>query len=173
MHHTKLIVPAALAAAVLAGCGENTAPHGKPSESLTKPNDSATMTQLPPQTSGPASGGTSDSPGSHKAPQPATPPKGKAVPKSQIHAAGLPKQFPRQAAVSGKTLTVTAMEPDACTRSTAKVLKQTGAQVKVQIVQSKPGGTMCAQIVRYPKLTVNLAEPLGDRTLVLTAKKPS
>lgn len=173
MHHRKLIIPATLAAAVLAGCGENTASHGKPSESPAKPKGSATMTQLPPQTSGPASGGTAHSPGSHKAPQPATPPKGKAVPKSQVDAAGLPKQFPKQAAVTGKTVTVTAMEPDACTRSTAKVLKQTRDQVKVQIRQSKPAGTMCAQIVRYPKLTVNLAKPLGDRTLVLTAKPPN
>lgn len=172
MHHSKLIVPATLAVAVLAGCGNDAEPGSGPKESVSRSPDAPVSTALPTTTSGPVSGDTSDSPGS-KAPNPATPPKGRPVPKSQLDASGLPKQFPKQAATTDKTVTVTAMEPDACTKSTAKVLKQTNTQVSVQIAQSKPQDRICAQIVRYPKLTVHLAQPLGNRKLVLTAKKPS
>lgn len=87
-----------------------------------------------------------------------------------IDTSALPEGYPTEVAVSdeGHTLTIVAQE-GGCTKVSAKVAEQTEEQVTVTLVESEPAdeNVVCTMDMRYPPLTVELDEPLGDRQLVL------
>jgi hypothetical protein len=71
----------------------------------------------------------------------------------------------------GDTLGVVAQE-GGCGRSSVEVPEQTDAQVVVLMVETVPATPqMCTMDLRYPKLTAELDQPLGDRTVVLKAEQ--
>ncbi|WP_197319224.1 hypothetical protein [Saccharomonospora sp. NB11] len=92
------------------------------------------------------------------------------VPAGQIDAKALPEGYPLDVSVSdeGHTLTVVAQE-GGCTKVSAEATEQTEKTVTVTLVESKPAdkNVMCTMDMRYPPLTVELDEPLGEREIVL------
>lgn len=144
MKPLKLIIPTVAAVSLLAGCGEGADAGGPPESVSTQPSQ------------------PSDQPAGAGSP----------VAKKQIDGTALPKQYPQEVQSSGKKVTITAMESSACEKATAKVDKQTDSQVVITLEHRNAGNNqMCAQMVKYPKLAVDLDEPLEDRELVLKAEK--
>lgn len=71
----------------------------------------------------------------------------------------------------GSTVGVVAQE-GGCGRASVEVPEQTDAQVVVLMVEKVPATPqMCTMDLRYPKLTTELDQPLGDRTVVLKAEQ--
>lgn len=99
---------------------------------------------------------------------------GTPVPASQVDFSALPDGFPHEVWVSGdgRVLNVRA-EEGGCGRAIAQVPEQTARRVVVDLVEtrSQPRGQMCAMITRYPVVTATLAEPLGQRQVVLSAQE--
>ncbi|ASR35446.1 hypothetical protein BAY61_11040 [Prauserella marina] len=93
-----------------------------------------------------------------------------AVPKAQLDGSGLPKGYPVDVTESadGRTLTVIGQE-GGCSKASAEVAEQTAEHVALTMVETFPAdkNMMCTMDMRYPPLTVELAEPLGDRHLAL------
>jgi hypothetical protein len=107
--------------------------------------------------------------------QPArTPPAGGTpVGAQQLDTTALPQGYPVLAWTEddGDTLGVVAQE-GGCGRSSVEVPEQTDAQVVVLMVETVPATPqMCTMDLRYPKLTAELDQPLGDRKVVLKAEQ--
>lgn len=99
------------------------------------------------------------------------PPDGKPV--TKLDASALDENQPRTAWTQGdgKTLGVIGQE-GGCSKASAAVLEETDVAVKVELVETTPlTKEMCTMDIRFPPLTVQLAEPLGERTLVLTSRQ--
>ncbi|HEX5405352.1 MAG TPA: hypothetical protein VFX16_24005 [Pseudonocardiaceae bacterium] len=92
------------------------------------------------------------------------------VPGAQVDAHALPSSFPREVWTEhGGTVLGFEGEDGGCFTSRATVDQQTDQQVTVRLIQQE-GGTgehACPQFLRYKPMSVNLAKPLGDRTVVL------
>jgi hypothetical protein len=101
---------------------------------------------------------------------PGGPNGGSAVPASQLNASGMPGGGPSGVWTENGGLTVAlGAEQAGCEQPSAVVTSQTATQVVVLLTtvsQAKPG-TMCPMIVRQVVIEVQLAAPLGSRTLVL------
>jgi len=140
---------------LVAGCaGGGSSAAVQPGNQLTTV---PTTTPAPPVT-GPAF------PGAH-VPAGATPVAGK-----QVIAPSLPSTFPRTVwTAKGGTELGFYGEAGGCFTSNATVVQQTDAQVMVRLVQQEPGtgSRACPMYVRYQPMSVALAKPLGDRTVVL------
>ncbi|WP_233157882.1 hypothetical protein [Actinokineospora bangkokensis] len=114
-------------------------------------------------------------PGAEPAKQPArTPPDGGAqVGAAQVDATGLKENYPVMVWTldSGSTLGVVAQE-GGCGKASAELTEQSESTVAVTLVETKPADKqMCTMDLRYPKLTLELAQPLGDRKVVLTQEQ--
>ncbi|WP_424185184.1 hypothetical protein ACOBQX_25290 [Actinokineospora sp. G85] len=114
-------------------------------------------------------------PGDQPDRQPArTPPEGGAeVPDAQIDQTGLAEQYPVMVWTvdNGATLGVVAQE-GGCGKASAEVTEQSDSRVAVTLVETTPASEqMCTMDLRYPKLTLELDQPLGARTVVLTSEK--
>src|SRR5690349_20962138 len=99
------------------------------------------------------------------------PPDGKPVTKLDANAL-LPDQ-PRTVWTEGdgKTVGVVAQE-GGCGKASASVLEQTASVVKIELVETLPlDKQACTMDIRFPPLTVQLAEPLGERTVALTSRQ--
>ncbi|GHH53309.1 hypothetical protein [Lentzea cavernae] len=71
----------------------------------------------------------------------------------------------------GKTVAVLAQE-GGCGKASASVLEQTATAVKIELLETTPlTKQMCTMDIRFPPLTVQLSEPLGERTVVLTSRQ--
>lgn len=88
---------------------------------------------------------------------------------TKVDASGLPGGFPREVwTENGGTTLGLYGEEGGCSTASATVAAQTGSQVVVHLVQQEPGGgKACPMYLRYKPMTVTLAQPLGDRTVVL------
>ncbi|MFD4675101.1 hypothetical protein ACFWNN_35615 [Lentzea sp. NPDC058450] len=98
------------------------------------------------------------------------PPDGKPV--TKLDANGLPADFPRTVwtAADGKTVGVVAQE-GGCGKASASVLEQNATTVKIELLETLPlTKQMCTMDIRFPPLTVQLSEPLAERTVVLTSR---
>ncbi|WP_156758252.1 hypothetical protein [Actinokineospora pegani] len=114
-------------------------------------------------------------PGDQPDRQPArTPPEGGAeVPEAQIDPAGLAEGYPVMVWTvdDGTTLGVVAQE-GGCGKASAEVTEQSDSQVAVKLVETTPADKqMCTMDLRYPKLTLELDQPLGAREVALTSEK--
>ncbi|GAA1225100.1 hypothetical protein GCM10009676_03580 [Prauserella halophila] len=93
------------------------------------------------------------------------------VPESRLNAGGLPDGFPREATAENTSLTITAQE-GGCGEASAEVTDQGADTVTVLLVETEPAGKkMCTMDIRHPPVTVELEQPLGERTLVLEHTK--
>lgn len=131
-----------------------------------------------PGESGSGGGGPSTPPPSTGSPAPPStaplPPVDRnAVPADRVDFSALPPGFPHEVWTSGdeKTLYIRA-EEGGCSRASAQVRDQTPQRVAVHVVETQTlvKGQMCTMIIRYPVVAVPLAEPLGNRKVVLTAE---
>lgn len=99
------------------------------------------------------------------------PPDGKPV--TKLEAGALPPDQPRTAWTQGdgKTVGVVAQE-GGCGKASASVLEQNASTVKIELLETLPlTKQMCTMDIRFPPLTVQLSEPLGERTVVLTSRQ--
>lgn len=98
------------------------------------------------------------------------PPDGKPV--TKLDANALPPDQPRTVWTvgDGKTVGVIAQE-GGCGKASASVLEQNASTVKIELLETLPlTKQMCTMDIRFPPLTVQLSEPLGERTVVLTSR---
>ena len=152
MRHLGSVAGAGILMLLVAGCagGGSTAAIAPGNELTTAP------------TTAPATGPAI--PGVH-IPAGATP-----VASKQVIATSLPSAFPRTVWVDkgGSELGFYG-EAGGCFTSSATVTQQTDTQIIVRLVQQEPGSGshMCPMYVRYKPMTVELAKPLGTRTVVL------
>lgn len=104
--------------------------------------------------------------------QPArTPPNGGTlVATEKVDSSALPKSYPKLVWTEGDGKTIGAVAQEGgCGKASLEVTEQSAAQVKVNLVETQPATPKaCTMDLRYPKLTGELTEPLGDRTIVLT-----
>ncbi|MET9229671.1 hypothetical protein [Lentzea sp. NPDC003310] len=99
------------------------------------------------------------------------PPDGKPV--TKLDANALPPDQPRTVWTQGdgKTVGVVAQE-GGCGKASASVLEQNASTVKIEMLETLPlTKQMCTMDIRFPPLTVQLSEPLGERTVVLTSRQ--
>ncbi|MEU7480937.1 hypothetical protein AB0A63_33520 [Lentzea sp. NPDC042327] len=99
------------------------------------------------------------------------PPDGTPVTKLDTNA--LASDYPRTAWTQGdgKTVTVVAQEAG-CGKASASVLEQSASVVKIELLETLPlTKQMCTMDIRFPPLKVQLDEPLGERTVVLTSRQ--
>ena len=107
--------------------------------------------------------------------QPARPPPsgGAEVAAAQLDAAALPEGYPKLVWTEddGATVGVVAQE-GGCGKAHLEVTEQSAAQVAITMVEVVPAEPQaCTMDLRYPKLTAELDEPLGDRTIVLKSEQ--
>jgi hypothetical protein len=107
--------------------------------------------------------------------QPArTPPAGGTpVEAPRIDTAALPEGYPVLVWTEddGATVGVVAQE-GGCGKASVEVPEQTDTQVVVLMVETVPSEPVaCTMDLRYPKLTTELDQPLGERTVVLKAEQ--
>lgn len=107
--------------------------------------------------------------------QPArTPPSGgEQVEAAQIDQTALPEGYPVLVWTEddGKSVGVVAQE-GGCGKASVEVPEQTDAQVTVLMVETLPAEEkMCTMDLRYPKIAVELDQPLGDRKVVLKTEQ--
>ncbi|MEC3974773.1 hypothetical protein [Amycolatopsis sp. H20-H5] len=91
------------------------------------------------------------------------------VPPKQIDAAALPADFPKAVYTGngGTVLSIKAVE-GGCGHAIGEASVQNGQQVVVNLTEKKgQTGQMCTMDIRYPVVSVTLAAPLGERTVVL------
>lgn len=107
--------------------------------------------------------------------QPArTPPSGGTeVAAAQLDAAALPEGYPTLVWTEDDGATVGAVAQEGgCGKAHLEVSEQSATQVVVTMVEVVPAEPQaCTMDLRYPKLTAELAEPLGDRTIVLKSEQ--
>jgi hypothetical protein len=92
-----------------------------------------------------------------------------AVAGNRVDARSLPASFPREVwSEKGGTVLGFDGQDGGCFTSSAKVTSQTDQQVVIRLIQNEPGtGHSCPMYIRYKPMSVNLAKPLGDRSVVL------
>ncbi|MBB4684828.1 hypothetical protein [Amycolatopsis jiangsuensis] len=126
------------------------------------------------------SGSVSTSPGSPTPtpgpgkPQFQVPPGSDPVPAGKLDAAALPKQFPREVyTANGGTILVVRAEEGGCQHALGEAVEQTPQHVVVNLSETKAEtGKMCTMDLRHPVISVALAAPLGERTVVLKKSPP-
>lgn len=107
--------------------------------------------------------------------QPArTPPDGGTpVEKQQVDDTALPQGYPKLVWTQddGNAVGVVAQE-GGCGRASVEVPEQTDKQVVILLVETVPAAPQaCTMDLRYPKITVELDAPLGDRQIVLKSEQ--
>ncbi|MCP2267607.1 hypothetical protein [Actinokineospora diospyrosa] len=107
--------------------------------------------------------------------QPArTPPSGGTeVPAGQIDATGVVEDYPTVVWTEndGTDVGVVAQE-GGCGKASAEVAAQTATQVVITLVETQPAKPVqCTMDLRFPKLSVNLDKPLGERKVVLKSEQ--
>ncbi|WP_235079316.1 hypothetical protein [Amycolatopsis orientalis] len=141
---------------------------------------------------GPANMANAPASGSETAPQggsttsssPSVPPPGKPqfdppqgaqrVPDNRVDGAALPKTFPKEVySDNGGTVLVVRAEEGGCGHALGEAVEQTPQKVVVDLSETKAQtGQMCTMDLRHPVISVALAAPLGERTVVLKQSPP-
>jgi hypothetical protein len=159
-----IVVPAVAAALLLAGCAPTDAPTGP---GAAPPPGSATSS-APVATSDRSAGapGTAVRPTNIAPVPPGAPAQ---IGPAQIDARALPGGQPGPVSVDlgGTTLTVDGIGGH-CSTPTAELLGEDATTVSVRLVVTTTGTGTCDALAVLVPLTVRLAQPLGDRTVVLS-----
>jgi hypothetical protein len=122
----------------------------------------------------PSSATTPPSPGAPGKPRLELPPGSTPVPAAKVDAAALPRDFPRQVyTANGGTIINLRAEEGGCQHALGEATEQTAQHVVLDLSETKAQtGQMCTMDLRYPYISVALAAPLGDRTVVLKQSPP-
>ncbi|HUQ59344.1 hypothetical protein [Lentzea sp.] len=99
------------------------------------------------------------------------PPDG--TPVTKIDTNALTPDYPRTVWTQGDGRTVGVVgQEGGCGKASASVLEQNASAVKIELLETTPlTKQMCTMDIRFPPLTVQLSEPLGERTVVLTSRQ--
>ena len=99
------------------------------------------------------------------------PPDGKPV--TKLDANALASDYPRTVWTQGDGRTVGVVAQEAgCGKASASVLEQSATVVKIELLETLPlDKQMCTMDIRFPPLTVQLNESLGERTVALTSRQ--
>ncbi|WP_285483246.1 hypothetical protein [Amycolatopsis sp. NBRC 101858] len=95
------------------------------------------------------------------------------VPPNKVDAAALPANYPHEVwtANGGTILNIRAQE-GGCGHALGEATEQAGDRVVVNLSETKAQtGQMCTMDIRYPVISVALAAPLDQRTVVLKTTK--
>lgn len=100
---------------------------------------------------------------------PAPPPGAQAVPAPKVDASALPEGYPRVVWTEGDGRAIGAygVASGGCVEVRGEVAEQNAQRVVLRIIEHTTSTGPCTMEIRYPPVTVKLAEPLGDRTVVL------
>jgi hypothetical protein len=100
--------------------------------------------------------------------KPAPPPGGAVIPAAQVDATALPDGHPRLVWTreDGRMVGVYGQE-GGCSQVRAELLAQTATQIRIELVETIPTTGPCTMDLRFPPLSVQLDEPLGQRTVQL------
>jgi hypothetical protein len=138
---------------LLAGaCGTTQAGGNPPASDTSTPTETTEPDRQPART--PPSGGTE-------------------VGAEQLDPTALPEGYPQLVWTEddGRTVGAVAQE-GGCGKAHLEVPEQSATQVVVTMVEVVPAESqICTMDLRYPKLTAELDEPLGDRTIVLKSEQ--
>ncbi|HWE92297.1 MAG TPA: hypothetical protein VG317_22720 [Pseudonocardiaceae bacterium] len=86
----------------------------------------------------------------------------------RVDAVALPASEPRLVWTTGDGSTLGLYgEQGPCLATDVRVTAQTTAQVTITLVEQQANGDPCRSNLRYQPLTVALAQPLGDRSILL------
>jgi hypothetical protein len=132
---------------------------GNPQENQEAPKDTPTA--------------TSESSTPDRQPARTPPDGGEEVAEQQIDDTALPQGYPKLVWTQddGRAVGVVAQE-GGCGRASVELPEQTDTQVTVLMIETVPAKpTNCTMDLRYPKITVELDEPLGDRQIVLKTEQ--
>ncbi|MFC4080951.1 hypothetical protein [Amycolatopsis samaneae] len=178
MRYTAKLAGAGLVLVFATACGGHTT-TAKPatSDGAAAPSGSASPSTAP-------SGSPSASPGAKPPESPHANPPGKPrlevpegstpVPPGKLDVSALPSGFPHEAytANGGAVLNIRAQE-GGCGHALGSAIEQTAQRVVVDLSETKAQtGQMCTMDIRYPVISVPLAAPLGERTVVLKHSPP-
>ncbi|WP_326833749.1 hypothetical protein VSH64_02140 [Amycolatopsis rhabdoformis] len=96
------------------------------------------------------------------------------VPAGKVDATALPSGFPHEVyTANGGTILNVRAEEGGCGHALGEAIEQTAQRVVVDLSETKAQtGQMCTMDLRYPYLSVALAAPLGERTVVLKQSPP-
>ncbi|MFJ1764368.1 hypothetical protein ACIOD2_28890 [Amycolatopsis sp. NPDC088138] len=95
------------------------------------------------------------------------------VPPNKVDAAALPANYPHEVwtANGGTILNIRAQE-GGCGHALGEAAEQAGDHVVVNLSETKAQtGQMCTMDIRYPVISVALAAPLDQRTVILKTTK--
>ncbi|WP_191254297.1 hypothetical protein [Amycolatopsis oliviviridis] len=108
-------------------------------------------------------------PGQPGAPRQEVPEGSTKLPDKQLDASALPADYPREVYTSnGGTILNVRGQEGGCGHATAEATQQDGNRVTVNLTELKgQTGQMCTMDIRHPVISVALAAPLGERTVVL------
>jgi hypothetical protein len=175
----RLFVAAAVVAVGLAGCAPESAPARDQPDDTTSTTASTTT---PTRESEPPPTATPSAPTSPSRPGGDVPVGAARVPAGQVDAAELPSYYAHRGEVwvfdHDRSLRMFAMASSGCTDAEAVVSDQSASEVRItlralpQPPGNRPGGPdggVCTQVLTPRPVTVTLAEPLGDRTIHLSA----
>ncbi|GGM54751.1 hypothetical protein GCM10012275_27350 [Longimycelium tulufanense] len=115
---------------------------------------------------------TSSAPSTEPELVPRPPEGGNEVPKGQVDVSALPEDYPRLVWLQGDDRTVGVHgQEGGCGKVSAAVTEQSAEKVRLHLTEKVPANSgPCTMDLRYPSLTVSLDQPLGDRTVVVTAE---
>ncbi|HEY8373973.1 MAG TPA: hypothetical protein VIL00_14635 [Pseudonocardiaceae bacterium] len=103
------------------------------------------------------------------------PPEGaRALAEAQVDATALPEDYPRLVWTPEGDANAVGMygREGGCGKVSAEVTEQTPKMVRVVLTETVPAKPqMCTMDLRFPPLTVQLDTPLGERVVVLEAKR--
>lgn len=134
---------------------------------------SGTLSTVPPTSlAAPPSSAPSSAPskpGVPSAPRQEVPEGSTKLPDKQLDASALPADYPREVYTSnGGTILNIRGQEGGCGHATAEATQQDGTRVTVNLTELKgQTGQMCTMDIRHPVISVSLAAPLGERTVVL------
>jgi hypothetical protein len=141
--------PFGLALLVIAGCGTAQQVYAEPRiNTVTSPPRIVRVSPAMP---------------SARLPAGATPVSGQ-----RVDAASLPASEPRLVWMTGDGSTLGLYgEQASCLATDARVTGQTATQVTITLIEQQTSGKPCRSDLRYQPLAVTLAQPLGDRSILL------
>jgi len=174
MRYLTQLVGAGLILVTVSACGQKPVTSqpagdtGAPSGSVSTP---ATTTAPTGPVSGPLEPPPPNPPGKPRltVPEGSTP-----VAPAKIDASALPEGYPREVWTSngGTILNIRAQE-GGCGHALGEATEQTAQRVVVNLSETKAQtGQMCTMDIRFPVISVALAGPLADRTVVLKTTPP-
>ncbi len=168
MRYMTRLVGSGLILFTVTACGQDmvTSP---PAGDAGAPSGSVSTPPLTTGPSGPATSEPANPSNPPGRPRLTVPADSTPVPAARIDGAALPEGYPREVwtANGGTILNIRAQE-GGCGHALGEAAEQTAQRVVVNLSETKAQtGQMCTMDLRYPVISVALAAPLGERTVVL------